>query len=130
MQLVVAPDVQRTNEDLWHSHLSASTLNHFITPVPVATDIDLTIVYALPIQQSLGGIAKGAIAGCVDLDRRHDVPMRWLSVLYGTACGRYNPRKNQHIDMRSACPQQRAGTGVNGCAGSQDVIDQYQAASH
>src|SRR5262245_6764572 len=62
-----------SNENLRHGHLSVRTLDHFLAALPVAPDIDLTIVYTLSLQQSLRGIAKGAVPGRVNLDGRHDV---------------------------------------------------------
>src|SRR6478735_9477714 len=53
--------------------------------------------------------------------------VRFKTLLYGTSRWRYNPREYQHIDLRSARPQQCARAGVNRGAGRQHIIDQHQA---
>src|SRR5262249_35402029 len=50
--------------------------------------------------------------------------LRFRTLLYGTSRWRHNPREYQHIDLRSARPQQCAGAGVNRGPGFEHVINQ------
>jgi hypothetical protein len=50
-------------------------------------------------------------------------------LLYGSACRRHNPREYQNVDMGGPRPQECPGTGIDGCAGCQDVVDQHHTPS-
>src|SRR5262245_49508936 len=127
VQFFAATDMHRSDKNLRHRHSSIGPLDHFVTALPIASDVDFAVAHALAREQGLGGIAKGAIAGRIDLDWRHDVSRSCERLLYGSASGRHNPRKDQHVDVRSARPQQGTGAGINGGAGREYIIDQYQA---
>jgi hypothetical protein len=60
--------VRGSDEDLRYSHASVCASNHFLAAIEIPADIDFTISHALPLQQSLGGVAKGTKAGRVDFD--------------------------------------------------------------
>ena len=64
----VASDMHRSYENLRHCHVPIRPLNHFVPALPIVADVDLAIAYAVPLQQSLGGRAKRAITGRVNLD--------------------------------------------------------------
>src|SRR5262245_30466256 len=119
--------MHRSNKNLRHRHSPIRPLDHFVTALPIASDVDLAEHHALAREQGLGGIAKGTIAGRVDLDWRHDLSGSCELLLYWSARGRHNTRKDQHVDVRSPCPQQGAGAGIDGGAGREYVIDQYRA---
>src|SRR5262245_60645379 len=126
MQLFATPDVHRSDKNLRHRHSPIRPLDHFVAVLPIAPDVDFAESHALAREQGLGGIAKGTIAGRVDLDWRHDLSGPCERPLYGSARGRHNPSKDQHGDVRSPRPQHGAGAGIDGGAGREYVIDQYQ----
>src|SRR5438067_6133480 len=122
MQLIAATDMDRSDENLRHSHTSVCALNHLLAAFRVATDVDLAVVHTFPLQQSLCGGAIRAKAGRIDLDGHvFSAPVGRL--LYGGARGRYNPSEYQHLDMGGAGPQQRPGTGVDRCTGREYIVD-------
>ena len=86
------------------------------------TSISLKVTRLLR-QQFLGPAAIGAVGGGVDFDFGHR-DFTSTTSLYGRAARVDNPRKDQHIDLAGAGPQQGAGAGIDGRAGGQDVVDQ------
>jgi len=59
MQLIGTADMYRAYENLRDSHASVRSLNHFLAALPIASNVNLAVVYTFSLQEGLGGIAKG-----------------------------------------------------------------------
>src|SRR5262249_41075593 len=71
LQIVIAPNVRLTDENLRHGHLPVGALDHFIAQFPVAADIEFLECNALALEQRFRSGAVGAVAGGVNFDGGH-----------------------------------------------------------
>ena len=71
VKLVIASDVIRTHENLWHRYSSVGPFNHLVAALPVARDIDFREWDSLALKQRLRRSAIRTIASRIDPDLFH-----------------------------------------------------------
>jgi hypothetical protein len=71
LKLVMASDVIRAHENLWHRYAPVGPCNHFVAALPVARNIDFSKWDSLALEQRLGRGALRTIARRIDADFLH-----------------------------------------------------------